>query len=63
MGNVSGQNKFSTVFAKDPLKGLDRYKMAKFTGDEKEFEFLKLSLQQSYGERQITDAEKVLYLL
>ena len=47
----------------DPLKGLDRYKMTKFTGDEKEYEFWKLSFLQSYGARQITDVEKVLYLL
>jgi hypothetical protein len=37
--------------------------MTKFTGDEKEYEFWRLSFQQSYGERQITDVEKVLYLL
>ena len=64
VGNVSGQNDFSTaLFANDPLKGLERYKMTKFTGDEKEYEFWKLSFQQSYGARQITDVEKVLYLL
>ena len=37
--------------------------MTKFTGDEKEYAFWKLSFQQSYGARQITDVEKVLYLL
>jgi hypothetical protein len=64
VGNVSGQNNSSTaLFAYDPLKGLDRYKMTKFTGDEKEYEFWKLSFLQSYGARQITDVEKVLYLL
>jgi hypothetical protein len=36
--------------------------MTKFTGDEKEYEFWKLSFLQSYGARQITDVEKVLYL-
>jgi len=63
-GNVSGQNDSSTFTnANDPLKGLDRYKMTKFTGDEKEYAFWKLSFQQSYGARQITEVEKVLYLL
>jgi hypothetical protein len=63
-GNVSGQNDSSTfTYANDPLKGLDRYKMTKFTGDEKEYAFWKLSFQQSYGARQITEVEKVLYLL
>jgi len=37
--------------------------MTKFTGDEKEYTFWKLSFQQLYGARQITDVEKVLYLL
>jgi hypothetical protein len=37
--------------------------MTKITGDEKEYEFWKLSFQQSYGARQITDVEKALYLL
>ena len=37
--------------------------MTKFTGDEKEYAFWKLSFQQSYGARQITEVEKVLYLL
>jgi hypothetical protein len=47
VGNVSGQNNSSTaLFANDPLKGLDRYKMTKFTGDEKEYAFWKLSFQQ-----------------
>jgi hypothetical protein len=64
VGNVSGLNNSSTsTYANDPLKGVDRYKMTKFTGDEKEYEFWKLSFQQSYGARQITDVEKVLYLL
>ena len=35
--------------------------MTKFTGDEKEYAFWKLSFQQSYGARQITEVEKVLY--
>jgi hypothetical protein len=37
--------------------------MTKFTGDEKEYAFWKLSFQQLYSARQITDVEKVLYLL
>ncbi len=37
--------------------------MTKFTGDEKEYAFWKLSFQQSYGARQITDVEKVLLVL
>ncbi len=64
VGNVSGQNDSSTaLFTNDPLKVLDRYKMTKFTNDEKEYEFWKLSFQQLYGAKKITYVEKVLYLL
>jgi hypothetical protein len=37
--------------------------MTKFTNDEKEYEFWKLSFQQLYGAKKITYVEKVLYLL
>ena len=36
-------------YPSDPLKGLNRYQMAKFGGKESQYEYWKLQFQASYG--------------
>jgi len=47
----------------DPLKGLTRYQMSKFSGKESQYEYWKLQFQASYGSRNISIKEEILFLL
>jgi hypothetical protein len=56
-------NPANLPYPSDPLKGLNRFQMAKFGGKEYQYEYWKLQFQASYGARSISIREKTLFLL
>ncbi len=61
MGDLSAQPDPTNLG--DPLKGLTRYQLAKFGGKESQYEYWKLQFQSSYGSRNISTKDKILFLL
>jgi hypothetical protein len=61
MGDLSAQA--DSLYPGDPLKGLTRYQMSMFSGKESQYEYWKLQFQASYGSRNISTRDKILFLL
>ncbi len=61
LGDLSAQA--DLPYLGDPLKGLTRYQMSKFSGKESQYEYWKLQFQAFYGSLNISIRDKILFLL
>ena len=61
LGDLSAQP--DSLNLGDPLKGLTRYQLAKFGEKESQYENWKFQFQSSYGSRNISTKDKILFLL